>query len=131
MHYATEKRYVHIQNLQHALCSDPDLYPLPKEHTCLIMQCLFITTGCDFVSYFKSFGKATILNNFLQYASFIAGSNTMGSLHQTNVTNREQGFLSFIRLVGTFYFKKHLAAFMANYGHSTPLQMYNTAKPAR
>ena len=90
------------------------------------MQCLFIATGCDFVSYFKSFGKATILNTFLQYAGFISGSNIMGSLHQTDATNREQGFLSFIRLVGTCYFKKHIAAFIANYEYSTPIQLYNS-----
>ena len=67
----------------------------------------------DSLSYFKSFGKATILNIFLQYADFISGSNTMGSLCQTDATNREQGFLSFIWLVGTCYFKKHIAAFIA------------------
>ena len=58
------KRYIHIKNLQCALFSDPDLNPLPREHTCLVMQCLFIATGCDIVSYFKSFGKATTLNTF-------------------------------------------------------------------
>ena len=50
----------------------------------------------------------------------------MGSLHQTDATNREQGFLSFIRLVGTCYFKKHIAAFIANYEYSTPIQLYNS-----
>ena len=119
MHYSVEKRYLHLNNLKSAFLTDPDLSPLPSEQICLIMQCLFISTGCDFVSYFKSFGKATILNNFLQYASFISGSTAIGNLHQTNVTTKESGFLSFVRLVGTCYFKKHIAAFIANYSHST------------
>ena len=45
---------------------------------------------------------------------------------ETYATNREQGFLSFTRLVGTCYFKKHIAAFIANYEHSTPVQLYNS-----
>ena len=126
MHYSPEKKYLHLNNLKSAFLTDPDLSPLPSEHTCLIMQCLFICTGCDFVSYFKSFSKATILNNFLQHASFISGRTTTGSLHQTHVITKEIGFLSFVRLVGTCYFKKHIAAFIANYNHSTPIQLYNS-----
>ena len=50
---------------------------------------LFINTGCDFISYFKSFGKATILNNFFQYATFICGTNMEDSLEQTQSSDRE------------------------------------------
>ena len=38
------------------------------------------TTGCDFVSYFKSLDKATILNIFFQHAEFICGPNMPGCL---------------------------------------------------
>ena len=31
-----------------------------------------------------------------------------------------------MRLIGTCYFKKHIAAFIATYGHSTPLHLYNS-----
>jgi len=41
-----------------------DLASLPRENLGVILQALFISTGCDFVSYFKSLGKATILNTF-------------------------------------------------------------------
>ena len=34
--------------------------------------------------------------------------------------------MSFIRLVGTFYFKKHLTAFITRKGHETPLHLYNS-----
>ena len=40
-----------------------------------------------------------------------------GFLHNTSQSNRENGFLSFIRLIGTCYFKKHLRAFVALKGH--------------
>ena len=77
-------------------------------------------------SYFKSIGKAKVLNNFFQHASFIAGSNMPGSLQNTSQSNKEIDFLSFIRLVGTFYFKKHLNAFVALKGHKTPTHLYNS-----
>ena len=101
-----------------------------RESLCLIVQSLFISTGCDFISYFKSFGKATILNNFFQYATFICGTNMEGSLEETHQHDREIGFLAFIRLIGTCYFKKHLPAFISNKGHSTPLQLYNSIGPS-
>ena len=44
----------------------------------------------------------------------------------TNFINRGSGFESFVRLIGTCYFKMHIAAFIATYGHSTPLHLYNS-----
>ena len=38
-------------------------------------------------------------------------SVSQGSLASTCDTNRELGFLSFVRLIGTVYFKKHLSSF--------------------
>ena len=87
------------------------------------MQTLFICTGCDFVSFFKSLGKATLLNNFYQYANFI------GSLHKTQPENRNDGFLAFIRLIGTSYFKKHLAAFSSLYKHDIPKYLFTRFIP--
>ena len=83
------------------------------------MQALFISTGCDYVSYFRSMGKATFLNVFFQHAEFICGENRQGCIHQTASENKGCGFLSFIRLIGACYFKKHLAAFISIYGHET------------
>ena len=53
-----------------------------------------------------------------------------GSLQQTHQHNRENGFIAFIRLVGTWYFKKHLFAFISNKDHSTPLQLYHSTDPS-
>ena len=121
-----EKRYIHLNNLLHAFQNDPDLVSLPQMYTGLIMQTIFISTGCDFVSYFKSIGKSTILNIFFQYSEFICGSSRPGCIHQTAPENKERGFLSFIRLVGCCYFKKHLASFVPLYGHETPLHLFNS-----
>ena len=105
-----------------ALQKDSDLGNLCQEKPCRIFQTLFICIECDHVSYFKSMGKATILNVFFQYALFICGENMPGCLDSTSLHIREQGFLSFIRLIGTCYLKKkHLTAFIALEGHTTPM----------
>ena len=105
---------------------DPDLYNLPSEHLGSIMQSLYIITGCNYISYFKPFGKATIINVFMQHATFINGMNGQGSLHETDLLNRERDFLAFLRLVGTCYIKRHYKAFVAIYGFETPTQLFNS-----
>ena len=128
--HADEQKYINLNNLKTALSKDMDLSNLPQDELCLILQTLFICTGCDYISYFKSMGKATFLNNFFQHASFISGYNMPGFLHNTSSNNKENGFLSFIRLIGTCYFKKHLSAFVALKGHKTPTHLYNSLDPS-
>ena len=129
--HSDEKKYININNLQIALQKDPDLSNLPQGHElCNILQTLFICTGCDYISYFKFIGKATILNNFFQHASFICGDSSLGCLHSTSLGNTEDSFLSFIRLIGTCYFKKHATAFVAIKGHKTPSHLYNSIDPS-
>ena len=81
---------------------DPNLRPQ-------ILQTLFVVSGCDNISFFSRLGKATFLRYFYQYASFISSGNrtTLGTLADVAL----QGFLSFIRLIGTVYFKKHSSGF--------------------
>ena len=126
--HATEKRYLHLNNLYLALQKDPDLASLPRNDLGVIVQSLFICTGCDFVSYFKTIGKATFLNVFFQHADFICGPRTPGCLHDT--ANPSNGFLSFVRLVGTCYFKKHIAAFISLFSCETPVQLFNSLDPS-
>jgi hypothetical protein len=90
------------------------------------MQALFISTGCDSVLYFRSMGKATILNVFFQHAQFICGESRPVFIHETSSEAKGSGFLSFIRLVGACYFKKHLAVFVSVYGHETPSHLFNS-----
>lgn len=103
---------------------DPEFGNLLQDKLCQIFQTLFVSSGCDYISYLKFIGKATTLNNFFQFSSFICGRNMVGCLHQTS-DNKQSGFLSFIRLVGTCYFKKYATAFVALY--KTPLHLYNSS----
>ena len=90
------------------------------------MMSLFITAGCDFVSYFKTVGKAFIFNAFFQKQQLNIDSSLTGSLHQIHPHNRALGFNCFIRMIGLVYFSKHLASFNALNGHKTPLHLYNS-----
>ena len=128
--HATEQKYLFLNNLVTAFYNDPDLASLPGTKRELIMQTLFVCTGCDFISYFKAVGKALFFKAFFQYAQFISGSKMPGLLYDTETHNRLSGFLSFIRLVGTVYFKKHLASFNSLYGHETPVHSYNATSPS-
>ncbi len=62
--HSAEKRYLHLNHLYLALQNDSDLASLPRDSLGLVLQTLFICTGCDFISYFKTIGKATFLNVF-------------------------------------------------------------------
>ena len=44
-------------------------------------------------------------------------------MSDTSYEDRSMGFHSFLRLVGTVYFKKHLTVFLAG-GTKTPEQLY-------
>ena len=123
--HAEDKQYLHLSNFVNSLCSDPDLACLDKDSLPVTFQVLFLATGCDYISYFKSIGKATFWNVFYQHATFITGQRMPGNLHQINT----QGFYSFIRLVGTVYFKKHISGFISRYNYDSPIHLYNSFDP--
>lgn len=66
------------------------------------------------------------MNHFYQHAEFIAGRQSSSSLSQTKTSEMKSGFLSFLRLVGTAYFKKHLSTVVSRLGFETPNQLYNS-----
>lgn len=83
--------------------------------------------GCHYTSYLAGIGKAAFLNAFYQYSDFITGSKQEGSLSDnSNEFEIKSGFLSLIRLIGTFLFKKHLSAFVALRCVQTPVQLFNS-----
>lgn len=96
--------YLHLNNLVKALELDPDLACIPRLALGNVFQMLFISSGCDYVSYFAGQGKAAFFNGFFQHATFITGNQMCGSLSDITEDKKEQGFLAFIRLIGTLYF---------------------------
>ena len=86
-----------------------------------MLQTLYICSGCDCISFFAGFGKATIMRYLFANAWFIPGSQDIpGTLADTAPGRLDNGFLSFVRLISTVYFKKHLAEFTVN----TPCALY-------
>ena len=123
--HSNEQRFVHLKNLKTALENDPDLASIPRERLPRTLQMLFILSGCDYTSYFTGLGKAAFLNAFYQYSNFITGNKVEGSLSDNSgESETKKGFLSFVRLVGTLYFKKHLSAFVALMCVQTPIQLF-------
>ena len=109
-----ELRLLHLNRLVHALQCDPDLVALPSQIVPQVLQTLYVTTGCDYISFFSGIGKATFLRYFFNYASFISANETAkGTLADVSLTGDtyRAGFLSFLRLIGTVYFKKHNTGF--------------------
>ena len=62
---------------------------------------LYIISGCDYISYFAGLGKAAIFNAFFHHASFISGQNMCGMLSNNSGDMVEEGFLTFLQLIGT------------------------------
>ena len=63
-----------IQALKQAFVNDPDLASIPTSSIGDIIQTLYVSTGCDFVSFFTGIGKATFLNTLYQYCNFICAN---------------------------------------------------------
>ena len=75
------------------------------------------------MSFFVGFGKAKIMRHFFENNWFITGTqDTPGTLADTDPDRVDEGFMSFVRLIGTIYFKKHLAQFTVN----TPCALYTS-----
>lgn len=128
--HTLQKRYVNLNNLVTALKNDTDLASLTNEDIPQVMTLLFLASGSDFTSYFKNLGKGIFFDTFFQYAPFISGTQMTGSLIETEDQNKENGFLSFLRLVGAVYFKKHLVSFVSKFGLQSPHQLYNSIDPS-
>lgn len=109
---ARELRYLSLSALRLALHHDPELAPLRDGNIELALQAIYVSTGCDYTSFFSGIGKATFLKYFLQYSSFISGSGA-GTLADTSLVDNKYkvGLLAFLRLVGSVYFKKYSSGF--------------------
>ena len=108
-----ELKFVNLTALNTAIQNDPDLATINPAILSKVLQTLYVCTGCDYISFFSQLGKATFLRYFFQYASFITGGEQPGTLADTQLNEQrfELGFLAFMRLIGTVYFKKHATGF--------------------
>ena len=64
-------RILDMKSLLQAFYNDPDLAPISQSSIPTVMQMLFVSTGCDFVSFFHGFGKASFLKTFYRHTAFI------------------------------------------------------------
>ena len=124
--HAQDLKYVDLNALVKALKDDPDLASLPHDLVSPCFQVLFTVSGCDYISYFAGFGKAAFMNVFYQHAAFITGDETKGRLSDCSTSDIRQGYLAFLRLIGTLYFKKHYSAFVSLRGIETPQHLLNS-----
>lgn len=125
-----EHRYLDLNKLCSALTDDPDLAAVPPTLRPQLMQSLFICTGCDYISFFVGLGKATFLSVAFQHSEFV-NANTPelpGTLASMKQENKGDGFLAFVRLVGTVYYIKHLASFPHDSSRSS-LNSFNCDDP--
>ncbi|CAC5358513.1 unnamed protein product [Mytilus coruscus] len=65
------------------------------------LQMVYISSGCDFVSFFHGYGKKTFFDIFRQNADFI--SSDLSICDEDNI----QGLCAFFRLIICVYFSKH------------------------
>ena len=72
---STEQRFLDLQALITAFQNDPSLAAIEQVTLPSVMQMLYISTGCDFISFFTGIGKATFMATLFEYAEFIC-SNT-------------------------------------------------------
>ncbi len=108
-----EVRYLDLTAFTLALKNDLDLATIPSNILPQAIQSLFVCSGCDYISFFSQLGKATFLRYFFQYASFITSGEPPGTLADTSLDGEKykDGYLAFMQLIGTLYFKKHATGF--------------------
>lgn len=119
-----ELRLLDMQAHIAAFGNDSDLATIPASLSPLAMQVLYICSGCDFISFFNGLGKASFLSTFFEYCGFICSCSDHAPGMLTDTYPDMQGFLSFLRLVGCAYFRKHKSAFLPSY--SSPMALFNS-----
>lgn len=71
-----ELRLLHMNNLISALKNDPDLATIDSTIVPQVLQTIFVTSGCDYISFFSGIGKASFLRYFFNmHLLFLATEN--------------------------------------------------------
>ncbi len=122
-YYSKELKYLHFTAFLQVLQNDPDLSSIPAEKIPQIFQSLFVSTGCDYISFFSEMGNASMYRTFYQDTEFLSSGNFpfLGTLADTEIISDqfESGFLA---LISAAYFKKHKNGFE----HTKPRSHYCT-----
>ena len=113
-----EKIYLNMNKLVPSLNNDICFQGISDIEKCV--QILFIFSGCDYISYFKGYGKKSFFDVFRKCAVFISGSPEDGCLFDLN---SQKGLYSFYRLISAVYFFKHSSAFLPN---TSPKALFDT-----
>ena len=77
-----DRKLLFMRNLLDSLERDPDLSLVPTQDLPVIIQALYASTGCDYISSFSGIGKSSFFIAFCHYSDFICGPRVMGSLSQ-------------------------------------------------
>lgn len=107
-----EKKLLHLNQLTNSLTQDPDLAAIPLQQLPLVLQTLYAATGCDYTSFFSGLGKSTFLKAMYKYATFIGPMIPH---------SEKEGYLSFLRLVGSAYIDPVLLTTIIHVSCSIPL----------
>jgi hypothetical protein len=121
-----ESQFLSLKQLVATIRPHSNLKEIESLELLLTLQSLFICTGCDYISYFKHHSKRAFYQTFLNNTDFIQGltKGTEGNLSLTSDTDRELGFLAFLRLVGCEYFVKYCSAFLEESPDGRPESLY-------
>ncbi len=66
-----------MQALIDAIRNDPDLATVDQALAPSVVQMLYISTGCDFISFFNGLGKASFFATLFEYCGFFARTRLM------------------------------------------------------
>lgn len=91
---------IDMKKMASLMSSDLDFVNVKHNITALI-QLLYISSGCDYVSFFKGHGKKSFFDTFVKNVDFISKDQRpfTGRLSQIK-SEWEMGFLAFLRLLG-------------------------------
>ena len=114
-------KYLHMNVLQKAINDDDKLSGIDISIRCSVIQTLYITSGCDFVSYWKEKGKATFFTALYNYANFVnSGASTIA---HTQLSPETEGLFAFYRLVGCVFFNANRVSLN---DFDTPIELFNS-----
>ena len=93
---------------------------IPEQCQAQALQMLYVCTGCDYVFFFQGIGKASFLNTFFWYASFITDESLLESISRMTADPNSPSFFSFLWLVGCAYFTQYLKAHWSGFQWKSP-----------